>query len=155
MSEVKELEGQELLDKCNEILKRLGLSRGEIRYVSSIANDIKDALEARDLTDKYVCKHVAVALLHKAIEYPDVTYDSLEEDGIPLEARSAVDILTKKRDTSYTDYIRSIANTHCEVSIYVMWHILSHQMARSLGMPYDKYSLAHYIIESVVIEKEL
>ena len=51
---------------------------------------------------------VVTALLHDVIEDTDVTIDYLIEQGMPPEVVIAIDVLTKKQNIDYFDYLENV-----------------------------------------------
>lgn len=54
----------------------------------------------------------AVALLHDVIEDSDVTAGDLLAAGLPDEVVTAVQILTKKKDQSYQEYLEKVKSNN-------------------------------------------
>lgn len=50
----------------------------------------------------------AAALLHDVVEDTGITLLELEKEGFPEEVLTAVQLLTRKGETSYLDYIREV-----------------------------------------------
>lgn len=71
-----------------------------------------------------------VALLHDIVEDTEVTIDDLKEE-FPTEVLEAVEILTKKPDDEYYDYINRIKNSNNTIALKVKLADLSHNMDNS------------------------
>lgn len=50
----------------------------------------------------------AAALLHDVVEDTGITLLELEKEGFPEEVLTAIQLLTRKGETSYLDYIRKV-----------------------------------------------
>lgn len=96
---------------------------------------------AESMKDEVRC---TVALLHDVVEDTDITLDNLKEQGFPNEVIDAVDVLTKKDNVDYTEYIRNIADN--EIATDVKIADLMHNMDKSRNInenqiPKIKYEL--------------
>lgn len=69
---------------------------------------IKIALQLDTATQR------TAALLHDIIEDTECTLSVLEQEGISKEVIEIVDILTRRRDESYMDFIKRIKNSNNE-----------------------------------------
>ena len=105
---------------------------------------------AESMQDEVRC---TVALLHDVVEDTNVTIDNLKENGFPDEVMEAIDILTKKKDQEYAEYIRNIAKNEIAIDVKIADIIHNLDRTRSLGemavskVKYDLYeSSLNYLI---------
>lgn len=68
-----------------------------------------------------------VALLHDVVEDTDVTVGSIR-DGFGDDVADAVSLLTRPRDVTYAEYVRSIADSGNDVAIRVKMADLTQNM---------------------------
>lgn len=87
----------------------------------------------------------AVALLHDVVEDTPVTLDDLKKKGVLPEVIHAVDLLTKKKDQPYVDYICGVMLNG--VATLVKLADISHnKQSLTKGSMKDKYELAEFIL---------
>ena len=99
---------------------------------------------AESMTDEVRC---TVALLHDVVEDTDVTLDRLKEEGFPKEVIEAVDILTKRENMDYSEYIRNIMEN--DIAIDVKIADLMHNMDKTRNNPeYSIPNIKYQLYES-------
>ena len=69
---------------------------------------------------------ITVALLHDVVEDSDISFEDLEEEGIPKEVIDSLKILTHDSSVSYIDYVKAIKNSNNQVAIAVKIKDLKH-----------------------------
>jgi len=89
-----------------------------------------------------------VAWLHDVLEDSDLEIVDLNNKGIPYHLAYEVDILTRKKDQNYKDYILGIKENEIatEVKIADLKHNLSDLKKGNMR---DKYLLALYILKEL------
>ena len=85
---------------------------------------------AESMTDEKSC---IVALLHDIVEDTNITLDNLRENGFPDDVIEAIDILTKKDNQEYAEYIRNIAKNEIATNVKISDLIHNLDKSRSLG----------------------
>ena len=128
----------------------------------------KDKLDKTDIPYVFHPWHVAesmkdekrctVALLHDVLDESEVTLDILKQNNFPEDVIEAIDILTKKDDEEYAEYMRNIADN--EIAIDVKIADLMHELdlSRSLGemvMPKIMYELNQSSLDFLIRNKKL
>lgn len=103
-------------------------------------------------------KRCTVALLHDIIEDTDVTLDILKKNNFPDDVIEAINVLTKKDDEDYAEYIRKIAEN--ELAIDVKIADLKHNLdkSRSNGqdiIPKIKYEIYENSLNFLIRTKRL
>lgn len=95
---------------------------------------------------------IASAWLHDVLEDTDVKIESLIDCGIPEIVVAAVDLLTRKNEMSYFDYIMSIYSCESlagQIARLVKIADLKHNISCfdvKKGSLFDKYQLALFIL---------
>ena len=110
---------------------------------------------AESMPDEVRC---TVALLHDIVEDTDITLDRLKEEGFPIEVIEAVDVLTKKDNMNYAEYIRNIKEN--DIAIDVKISDLAHNMDKTRSTPENsisniKYQLYESSFNSLVRTKKI
>lgn len=110
---------------------------------------------AESMTDEVRC---TVALLHDVVEDTDITLDNLKEKGFPDEVVEAVDLLTKKDNIEYAEYIRNIADN--EIALDVKIADLMHNMDKTRlvsgnEIPKIKYQLYESSLNFLIRTKNI
>jgi len=59
----------------------------------------------------------SVAWLHDVLEDFEVTATDLRKNGIPMELVRVVEILSKKREQSYSEYIETVCTSEIAVKV--------------------------------------
>lgn len=77
-------------------------------------------LEENDKLNLLSVEHgLMTAIMHDLIEDTGVTIESLSELKVPQDVLVVLEILTKKEDVSYKDYIRKISESKSILSTYI------------------------------------
>lgn len=101
---------------------------------------------------------VVVALLHDVIEDTDMTIDDLKNLGIPQECLDAIDLLSRKEDDVYIEYIQSLRHNKmaCRVKRLDLLHNLDFRRLlqdEKQESRLKRYSKALVMIESYLAEQ--
>ena len=119
---------------------------GQVRKYSGlpyIIHPIAVADKFEDEIDKIV------AILHDVIEDTDITIDEIRYDyGLSLHGVRALNILTKRKEQNYFEYILSIKENRSIIALKVKIEDLKHNLSDLKdGCLRDKYLMALYILE--------
>lgn len=87
----------------------------------------------------------SASILHDVVEDTDYDYEKLKQLGIPEDILRIVNILTKREDQTYTDYIKDILNNNSASKIKLA-DLRDNLKTVPEGSMKDKYQLAEYII---------
>ncbi len=120
---------------------------GQTRWDKSVAYITHPAAVARSLIEDGMTEDwIVVAWLHDVIEDTNLTADRLITLGIPDYLAHSVEILSKKKEQSYLDYILDVSRD--PIARDVKKADLRHNMSDlKPGSMYQKYELALYILE--------
>ena len=113
--------------------------------------DGKDYITHPEAVAKLVGEDVelkTIAWLHDVVEDTKIHFYSLIEKGIPTELVCVIDILTRREEEDYFNYILRIVEDDKAVKVKIadLKHNLSNLKKGSLR---DKYLLAKYILENL------
>ena len=88
-----------------------------------------------------------VAWLHDVLEDSDLTFKDLLDKGIPRYLAKTVDLLTRKRDQNYKEYLLGIKE--CEIATKVKIADIMHNLINlNNGNMRDKYILSLYVLKN-------
>lgn len=119
--------------------------------INRYPKDIKaHAVRVADMCVKHGFDYMTVGLLHDIIEDTDTTLDEL-----PVDIRDDIDILTRKNNETYFEYINRIVNSNKRAIIIKCCDIYDHlqcvdTLTDSLKKRYDK---AYNILLRALFEK--
>ena len=89
-----------------------------------------------------------VAWLHDVLEDSKLTFEDLVKKGISVDLSGVVELITRKKDQNYKDYILQVCED--EIAIKVKIADLKHNLLNlKNGIMRDKYLLALYILNKV------
>ncbi len=102
-------------------------------------------------TDEERC----AGFLHDVLEDTPVTAQELLERGIPTGVVKALELLTHRKGTPYTDYVQNIIDSHNPIALNVKYHDLQHNYARGKAYPdlQKKHGKALQLVKAVVEER--
>lgn len=73
--------------------------------------------------------------LHDVVEDTDMTFEDLEEQGIPEGIISALKLLTHDKTLSYDEYLQRIIDSHNPIALQVKFNDLQHNFERGKDHP--------------------
>ena len=103
-------------------------------------------------------KRCTVALLHDVIEDTDVTLDILRQNNFPEDVIEAINVLTKKEDEDYAEYIRNIANNEIATDVKIADLMHNLDKTRVIGedtIPKIKYELYESALDFLIRNKKV
>lgn len=77
----------------------------------------------------------ATGFLHDVVEDSDLTFENLEDAGIPDGIISALRLLTHTPETSYEDYLEQIILSRHPIALQVKYNDLKHNVERGKDFP--------------------
>ena len=92
--------------------------------------------------------------LHDVVEDSSYTFDDLLRAGIPDGIVNALRLLTRDADTSYTDYVQRIIDSHNPIALQVKYNDLQHNYARGKAYPdlQEKHGRALEMVKAAIEE---
>ena len=88
----------------------------------------------------------SIALLHDVIEDSDITIEDLSRQDIPFVVINAVNMLTKRNDEKYLDYILRIKNNPFATLVKI--EDIKHNYPTSHKSKQERYDMALYILQN-------
>lgn len=104
-------------------------------------------VESHDFVSSVSSEEAAVvALLHDIVEDTIVTREDLRDQGFPESIIGAVDLLTHRKEDSYTEYIKRLRHSGTVCTYIVKLCDLDDNLNGATGTLKDKYELSRYIL---------
>ena len=87
----------------------------------------------------------SIALLHDVMEDSDITVTDLLKQKIPINVVNAVNILTKRDDETYLDYILRVKNNPYAMAVKI--EDIKHNYPTTHKSKQERYDMALYILK--------
>ena len=137
----KYIQGNELIDKAGDIAKKVHKGQyrknGETPYITHPLGVAINFIGNPTL--------IAIALLHDVLEDTTISPEELIKEGIPKLVVDVVEILTKRDDEKYLDYILRIKNNPLATMVKI--EDIRHNYPTTHKSKQERYDMALYILK--------
>lgn len=114
-----------MLEKCKQMYRlcdkaHAGQKYGDLPYMRHLLNvcDVYETL-IRDEYDNYQAEVLMACIGHDLLEDTDVTKEGLLTKGFPVDVVTAIDLVTKKPEVPYEEYISKIGENELAFNVKV------------------------------------